>query len=261
MILQQKTTDDLKPYLEMIWYVNKKMKDANERKDIIMPTGHFHVVFNFSDAYNIENQSVSIPNEVLIGPFKSPLEIEYGQMVHQLGLAFTPIGYYMFFHKLPGLFKGVAIDISEHESYAALIEVVKTIESRLDGSSEGYSYVFEQIQSYFLNALNHNDMTKEMEDMMEYLTQHQGQIDVKAMANHFSYSLSGLERKFKKYFLLTPKAYSNIIKFRHAMEAQSPESFFYDQSHFINTVKKYTTLNPSDLSDTEALTLIEMFRK
>ncbi|WP_458788512.1 helix-turn-helix domain-containing protein, partial [Vallitalea sediminicola] len=67
--------------------------------------------------------------------------------------------------------------------------------------------------------------------------------------------ISSIERLFKKYFGLTPKAYSDIIRFKQSIISEDPKSFFYDQSHFIKSCKKYTLKSPKELGSVSEITL------
>lgn len=66
-----------------------------------------------------------------------------------------------------------------------------------------------------------------------------------------------LERHFKKHIGLSPKEYSNIIRFQNALgmiknsEADRSlldiafECGYYDHSHLANEIKRHTGLSPS----------------
>ncbi|MBN2794254.1 MAG: hypothetical protein JXR88_02525 [Clostridia bacterium] len=199
-----------------------------------------------------------IPESLFMGPFKEPMIVAYSDSVKQIGLAFTPLGFYTFFDKIPNFFNEMAMDISNVEMFYDLNHMIYALFIDHDEGSEEINRIIDQIEAYFLETLNHKDISLEIGEMMSYINSHEGQIDVTQMAAYFSYSVSGLKRRFKKYFFMSPKAYSNIIKFRFAMADETPQSYFYDQAHFIKNVKKYTTLNPGELSETDALTLLQM---
>ncbi len=78
------------------------------------------------------------------------------------------------------------------------------------------------------------------------------------LAKAFNYSLITMERQFKKNFGLTPKAYCDLIRFRHSLMSDDPQSFFYDQSHFINSCRKYTLKSPKALNEVSEITLKHM---
>lgn len=78
------------------------------------------------------------------------------------------------------------------------------------------------------------------------------------------YSTSTLERYFKKETGMTPKKYINLHRYKFAVEEiydtgnsnwlhYVDKYDFYDQSHFIKEIKKYTGLTPGQLLKTPGL--------
>jgi len=78
------------------------------------------------------------------------------------------------------------------------------------------------------------------------------------------YSYSTLERYFKKETGLTPKKYESLVRYKSAVEeiydSQSNDWMYYvdkygyyDQSHFIKEIKKYTGFTPNQLLMTPGL--------
>jgi len=79
----------------------------------------------------------------------------------------------------------------------------------------------------------------------------EGNIGMEELSSLYNKPIRSIERYFKKMIGMTPKAYANIEKFRKAMKAMDESKgmldYYYDQSHFIKSCKKYTGKTPSEL--------------
>ena len=84
-----------------------------------------------------------------------------------------------------------------------------------------------------------------------------GQLSIDELARYLGYSVRHVERIFKKYIGISPKEYSNLLRFQNTINlshikeennlTQLATFFGYsDQSHFIREFKKFTTLKPKD---------------
>lgn len=85
-----------------------------------------------------------------------------------------------------------------------------------------------------------------------------GQLSLKEILSKTNYSYSTLERYFKKDTGLTPKKYQSLHRYKSAVHeiCRSKNSDwhkyinkydYFDQSHFIKEIKKYTSFTPSQL--------------
>lgn len=82
--------------------------------------------------------------------------------------------------------------------------------------------------------------------------------DLKAIMSKTNYSYSTIERYYKKETGLTPKKYQSLFRYKKAVEdiykTKSSDWSdyvnrygYYDQSHFIKEIKKYTHFTPKEL--------------
>lgn len=107
------------------------------------------------------------------------------------------------------------------------------------------------LDEYFAKVLN-EDRAGFLMDSMEIGEQH---FRVDSFEKHFSYSKSTLERKFKKETGLSPKRYMMLKRFRSCMDEiietgntdwmhYVVKYQYYDQSHFIKEMKRFSGLSP-----------------
>ena len=92
--------------------------------------------------------------------------------------------------------------------------------------------------------------------LFQLLYQTKGSETVAWYAQQVHWSSRQINRYFKKRFGLSLKAYGNILKctasFKHIKKGQlAPEYNYFDQSHFIKDLKKYTGNRPKDLYKNE----------
>jgi len=86
------------------------------------------------------------------------------------------------------------------------------------------------------------------------------EIDLKTIMEATNYSYSTIERYFKSEAGLTPKKYQSLKRYKGAVAAlydQHPNDWlqlverfgYYDQSHFIKEIKRFTSFTPAQLSN------------
>ncbi|PTX15079.1 helix-turn-helix protein [Pontibacter mucosus] len=98
-----------------------------------------------------------------------------------------------------------------------------------------------------------------LQAVIDDIHQSNGQLSISKLAERNSISIRQLERNFKTHVGITPKEYSNIVRFQNALAAiKSPdmkrslldiafEYGYYDHSHLTNEIKRNTGLSPSQL--------------
>ena len=93
--------------------------------------------------------------------------------------------------------------------------------------------------------------SEQLNKMITSIDADEGNMAMEELASLYNKSISAIERYFKKMIGMTPKAYANIEKFRKAMKAMDESKgmldYYYDQSHFIKSCKKYTGKTLSEL--------------
>ena len=256
MIIQRNPKNRINSIADVIWYVDENLDDAR-RNDTIAPTGHIHIVYNFKEPYFLleQNRKYRIPDKALVGQYKKAMKVQYSRKLKQLGLAIRPSAFYSLFREVCGLYSGAIIDCS---GMPAMVPIHKAITSIVNSNHEDGERVIDEIEQYFESYNYINTDTEKYENMITYMEEKKGLVDVGKMADIFGFSISSLERNFKKYLGLTPKAYADILRFRYAVMEEDPISLFYDQSHFIKNCQKYTNKIPRELSESEDLTLLHI---
>jgi hypothetical protein len=264
MIKSMELEEPLSQLVRGLWYVKKDGLAESEQVDIIPPSGLIHIVYNMADPYCLitEEDCVEVPDIVLAGQFKHPLQVKYQSNLHQLGIALSPAALSFMFNTVGGLYTEAMIDCSHFESMQSLHQVVsKAVNPIKTGSYDLFDPILSYFKDYYFKTLEASNTLgpfHAVSDILDYIDVKDGQLEVGDLAKHFNYSISAIERLFKKHIGLTPKTYLDIIRFRKAVLSEDPTSLFYDQSHFIKQCKKFTSKIPKALSESEELTFLHV---
>ncbi|GKS12092.1 AraC family transcriptional regulator [Paenibacillus chitinolyticus] len=235
--------------VDYIWIVDFNFLADGNRGDIIMPLGHINIIFNYGSAYRLvgEKEEMVIPDAAVIGQMKEAKHVQYGQHLYQIGISLTPLGFIKLFHE-PGLeltgriVQVIDVDPDLDELYLMMM-TSKDVEQRMKAINQ---FLMHKL------ALNEKD-TGRIEEMLTYVEREYESLNIVSMAKFFGVSVSSLERFFKKYIGLTPKAYGNIVKFRKHVEDEGlrrdMQYHYYDQSHLIKTSKKFAGKTIKELEE------------
>lgn len=253
---------DLKTLINQIWYVEFNEYDKIERTDLIVPTGCINIVFNYLDDYFLikSNECIfKLPSILITGQLNKVCKIKYGNKIKQIGLVLTPVGFLSIFNLPSPLYTNTFLD--GNDSKWKLNKLFDSL-SRINNFDDAIN----KITKYFLKYLKENRSYDLLNSIILEMEKSADNFKIKNLALQFNLSESAFERFFKKMTGITPKAYSNIIKFKNVFNninnKLSTEELYYDQSHLIKSCKKYTGKTPTELlKSTEEITLKYMLKK
>ncbi|MEJ4089216.1 helix-turn-helix transcriptional regulator [Galbibacter orientalis] len=133
------------------------------------------------------------------------------------------------------------------------MELEKSISFDIDEIFKNPVHYFNQ---FYTNRINEGNP---LQSVINDIHLSNGQLSIYDLSKSNYRTVRQLERNFKKYIGISPKAYSNIIRFQKALnllknleEKRSLldiafECGFYDHSHLTNEIKKNTGFSPSEL--------------
>jgi len=221
--------------------------ESVERTDLIMPTGSLNVVLNFADPQflvNSEGALEKLPDILITGQLDKVWKLQYGANLNQIGLILKPVGFFKLFQVPGALFAGTFIDGGE--APWNLTGLYSSLEQTRD-----FDTSFRIVENYLEEVTKSRDSLELLNKMISSIESAKGNMTMEELASLYNKSISAIERYFKKMIGMTPKAYANIVKFRTAMkemdESKGMLDYYYDQSHFIKSCKKYTGKTPSEL--------------
>ena len=126
--------------------------------------------------------------------------------------------------------------------------------------NKGSEEIVDLLDEWFYTRLDDNRIGF-ITDVFEDADQHK---TIQSMLKRTNYSYSTLERYFKKETGMTPKKYQTLRRYKQAVEeiydSQNNDWIYYvekygyyDQSHFIKEIKRYTNFTPQQLLQTPGL--------
>jgi len=233
----------LEPFIHNFWELKG---DENDRQwERTFPDGCAGLVINLGETCSTDNGSVSMNygKTYVVGATTSFNDSFIDANTHLLGVCLKPATFSNFYN------------------YAPQNELTnRTIE--FDNS---HSFNIEKIIKHPTNYLNQFFMDRvrntniQLQSVIEDIHCTNGQFSIYEIAERNHTTIRQLERKFKTHIGITPKEYSNIVRFQKALSIIKNsvqerslldiafECGFYDHSHLTNEIKKNTGLAPSQL--------------
>ena len=175
----------------------------------------------------------------------------------QIFVVFKPGGFYRFFDICDGEMRNDCFKMDE-----VIGGTMRQIESQMDDSlsMEERVRIIDQFllkRFYGKRGIMSNDDTA---NAVKSIIAKRGNVKVHEISKEFGISGRTLERQFKERIGLSPKEFSNIVRFEHVLKNISSmdssarpkldwhdlvESYgYYDQSHLIDEFKAATTFTP-----------------
>ena len=243
----------LKRYIERMWLFESSGKMPTEDMKLIVPKGCIKLAITFRNGVESKlegkNQLSKENNIVLAGFIDVPyiLDIERDHETGTLGVDFSPLGAYRFFH-LP--LKEVRNQI--HPLTDILGIKGRQLEEHIAnaGSVEGKMQLLHQ---FLLKQFLQQEEDTIFEYCVDKIISSKGKITVKELEKKTGYSSRWLNMKFIDNLGVSPKNLSSIIRFKQYYLAFSKKDemsfmknefydYYYDQSHFIKDFKRFTGL-------------------
>lgn len=169
--------------------------------------------------------------------------------------SFGIFGAYLYPTALPQLFGLPATDFSNQMPglEAVLGTEGRLLEERVMTAADHYERV--KILSAFLEArLRKKEQHPTAAHLaLRHILHQKGQLNVEQLAAETCLSTRQFERRFKEYCGFSPKLYTRIIRFQHALAAYGEERSltdigyacgYYDQSHFIREFREFSGYHP-----------------
>ncbi|WP_211226723.1 helix-turn-helix domain-containing protein [Algoriphagus vanfongensis] len=211
----------------------------------IFPDGCLGLVMNLGKECLTDNGSVTMEHgkTYAVGAMTSFKESLIEENTHLIGVCFKPAAFSTFF------------------SYVALSEIKnKTVQfdqnisfNRDEFLKNNFNYL-DKFFNYKKGYTNHQLCT-----IADIIWASKGQSTIENISKQNGISTRQLERIFKKFVGLTPKEFSDIIRFQNAFDQITSktkdkslldialECGYYDHSHLTNVIKKQTGYLPSEI--------------
>ncbi|MFD1385130.1 helix-turn-helix domain-containing protein [Rhodanobacter aciditrophus] len=226
------------------YYTHEVSKDADQ-KIVIVPDGTIDILFKISDS--------SVDSHVC-GAVKKATLRRFNQGCSYFGVRLKP-GTANKLIDLP-------IDIITEDCIESN-NILKDVEKLKEGFINSRSFkekvfLFEE----YLN-LNINDDTPTsslVSFVLEYIHKKNGELKMKELSELTHYTSNYIYKCFLKETGVSPKHYARVVRFQSCLNlfkessktnltGIASESGYYDQAHFINEFKEFTSFTPTQLQE------------
>lgn len=218
---QYKPHPALHPYIDAYWTVR-----SGQATSRILPDGCVDLICNLGSPITSDNTILAPDHVYLIGTMTRFSDTVSTADTNLLGIRFKPGAFSLFY---------------DHPLHEAADQCIAFDRSLLS---------ITNLDQYFLNK-----QTKTTHALLPVITDiiaQKGNARISALTKKHFITERQLERNFKQYTGISPKAFSKIIRFRSIMDQikhnEAKESFeaiafrngFYDHAHLAHEIKKYT---------------------
>ncbi|RZF61446.1 helix-turn-helix transcriptional regulator [Sphingobacterium corticibacterium] len=234
---------DLKPFIHFYWELKgNKLESQWER---VFPDGCAGVLMNLGDTCLTDNGSLSLEfgKTYVVGAMTSFKDSFIGSNTHLMGVCLKPATFANFYNYA-----------SQNELMNDTIEFEKSNSFNVDKILDN---PFDYLNQFFSDRIKIKN--NPLQSVIQDIHSTGGLISIYELSKRNFTTVRQLERNFKKFVGLSPKEYSNIIRFQKALsiikKSDKNRSFldiafecgYYDHSHLTNEIKRNTGLSPSQL--------------
>ncbi|MGN7785820.1 DUF6597 domain-containing transcriptional factor [Niabella sp. 22666] len=234
---------ELEPFIHFYWEL--KGNEPEGQWERVFPDGCAGIVMNLGNPCITDNGSVSMEfgKTYIVGAMTSFKDSFIDSDTNLLGVCLKPATFSNFYSHT-----------SQNELTNDTVEFERSQSFNVDRI---FDNPFNYLDIFFNDRLKskNNQLQSVINDI--HLTN--GQIGVYELSKRNFTTVRQLERNFKKLIGISPKEYSNIIRFQYALglikNSDKNRSLFeiafecgyYDHSHLTNEIKRNTGLSPSQL--------------
>ena len=243
----------LRPFIESYVTVETSDPSENHTKQRVYPRGCIDLVFHYGRPFLFQKRNESPvlePRSVVCGQQASFYDLCPAGKTGMILVMFRSCGAGMFF-KMP------MIEIAgQNVAFEYIVgKESDEIENQILNATDTQERI-KIIEEFLINKLiqNHYDH-KQIKAAFCKMSQRNGQISIKHLAEIACLSIKQFERNFASLVGLNPKQFLRIVRFQNILRMQrngfkgnltaiAQESGYYDQSHFINDFKSITGAAP-----------------
>lgn len=236
-----KPCKELEPFIHFYWEL--KGNEVESHWERVFPDGCAGILTNLGNTCLTDNGSVSMEfgKTYVVGAMNSFKDSFIDNDTHLLGVCLKPATFANFYsYASQNELTNDTIEFEKHNSF----NVDKTLVNP-----------FNYFDSFFSERIKNKN--NQLQAVVNDIHSTNGQISIFELSKRNFTTVRQLERNFKKYIGLSPKEYSNIIRFQNALSVIKNsnqnrslldiafECGYYDHSHLTNEIKRNTGLSPS----------------
>lgn len=232
---------DLDPLIDFYWEL--KGNEVGRQLERVFPDGCAGILINMGNSCLTDNGKFSMEygKTYVVGAMNSFKDSFIDTDTHLVGVCLKPATFSNFYSYA-----------SHTELTNTTVEIEKYNSFDVDKIRANPFAYFDQFYSERIKSKN-----IPLQPVINDIHLAKGQISIYELSKRNFTTVRSLERKFKKYVGLTPKEYTNIIRFQNALKVIKSsncgrslldiafECGYYDHSHLSNEIRRNTGLSPS----------------
>lgn len=233
----------LTSYIHAFWELKGENKDSQWERNF--PDGCAGLVVNLGDTCITDNGSVKMDfgKTYVVGTMRSFKDSFIEENTHLFGVCLKPGAFPNFYDYAP-----------QNELIDQTIQLEKAHSFAVDTFIKDPVHY---LNKFFINRLQSGSGI--LISVIADIHRTQGQSSISEIAERNFTTVRQLERNFKIQVGITPKEYSRIVRFQHALSkirVAGPETSlstiafecgYYDHSHLTNDIKRNTGLSPAQI--------------
>lgn len=234
---------ELAPFIHSFWELRGDEEDKQWER--IFPDGCAGLVMNLGDDCLTDNGLVSMEfgKTYVVGAMTSFKDSFINSNTHLIGVCLKPATFSNFYNYAP-----------QNELIDNTIEFEKSNSFNVDKILKD---PINYLNQFYIDRVSLKD--NKLHSVVQDVHNSNGQLSIYELSKKNCTSVRQLERNFKRQIGLSPKEYSNIVRFQNALSLIKNtnqnrslldiafECGFYDHSHLTNEIKRNTGLSPSQL--------------
>lgn len=232
---------ELDSFIHSYWELKGEESDKQWERNF--PDGCAGLVMNLGENCLTDNGSVTMEfgKTYVVGTMTSFKDSFIDSNTHLLGVCLKPATFTNFYNYA-----------AQDELTGYTIEFEKTHSFNID---KILANQFNYLNQYFLDRIKSRE--NQLQSIISDIHSSNGKLSISELSKRNHITVRQLERKFKSQIGISPKEYSNIIRFQNALSIiKNPrenrslldiafECGYYDHSHLSNEIKRHTGLSPS----------------
>jgi AraC-like DNA-binding protein len=240
---ETKPCSELAPFIHSFWEL--KGDDNDNHWERIFPDGCPGLIINLGESCKTDNGTFSMDygKTYVVGTMTSFKDSFINTNTHLLGVCLKPAVFSNFYSYTP---QHELVNSTTEFDHSQSFTIEKII-------TDPFNY----LNKFFIDRIKIRN--RPLQSVINDIHKTNGQLSIYEIAKRNHMTIRQLERNFKIHIGITPKEFSNIVRFQNALSAiknsvkeQSLldvafECGFYDHSHLTNEIKRNTGLTPSQL--------------
>jgi len=256
LYLQRVPSPPLSSFVEALWYT--KGYQVPHRRERVLPNGAIQMIINLAQDFVIDHPRLPeggkaslMPPSLIVGVQSEYVVIDTADLAEMIGIQFWPGGFVPFF----------ALPADEFSNAHVSLEAVwgpdaARLRDRLQ-NAPGPEAKFQALETYLLGRARNRLVRHPAVDFAIrrlQVSQQAGIVD--DVTRQLGLSRRRFSQIFRERVGVTPKLYSRIRRFQHAVHQirqgrdiqwvdLALSCGYWDQSHFVNDFRAFSGINPT----------------